>query len=68
MFTKVKNFIQYRLKKTEALFNIHRYEKMINKAWKRSLTLPYDKRVEVGTQLLYHEANLERMKRLYADA
>ena len=64
----VKEYIQIRITRMRLLFNIHRYERMIRQAWKRSLTLPYEKRCEVTEKLLYHESNLHKLKALYNEA
>ncbi|MCR5224612.1 MAG: hypothetical protein K6C34_00855 [Alphaproteobacteria bacterium] len=64
----MKGYFHYRYMQLKALFNIKRYERMINRAWKRSLELPEHKRAEVCEKLLYHEANLAKLKAMYNEA
>lgn len=66
MFKKVKMYFALRYMKAKNLYNIKRYERRINRAWKMSLNLPEEKRYEIGEKLLYHEANLRHLKELFA--
>ena len=64
----VKEYVKIRITRMKLLFNIRRYERMINKAWESSLNMPYEKRAEITEKLLYHESNLHKLKTLYNQA
>lgn len=63
MFTK---YIVRRVEKLKMLFALKRFERVINKGWKKNLQLADDVRIEHGLKLLEAEEKLTTLKRIYA--
>lgn len=66
MFDKVLFYIRYRYMKTKALFMIKRFEKQIDKGWKKNLLIiDQEDRINHGLRLLEAEAKLRHLKMMY---
>ena len=63
MFTK---YIVRRVEKLKMLFALKRFERVINKGWKKNVQLADDVRIEHWLKLLEAEEKLTTLKRIYA--
>lgn len=66
MFEKMKYYLRLRYMKAVNLYRLKRYERKINKLWKKCLNLPEEQKYIIGEKLMYHEANLRRLKEVFA--